>query len=181
MGAVNEYLDLLKNFSWQDPTWDLFVFGFWVIAALIYAFASGHGRILTILMSVYISKLLVIEAPFLSEAVADKFGVMSLPLQQLLTFMILFVVLFVFLGKFAFKTAADGRKLSAVGFGIVFSFLQIGLLINIILNFLPETAQQNFTPIVSLLFLQPLSTFVWLILPIGFLVFLGKYVTERNH
>lgn len=181
MSWVTEYLDILKTFNWQDPSWDLMVLGFWVLASLIYAFASGHGRILTILMSVYISKLMVIEAPFLSEAVSDKFGIPSLPMQQLVTFVILFFVLFVFLGKFAFKTAADGRKLSAVGFGIIFSFLQIGLLINIILGYLPFSVQENFTPVVSMLFLQPLSTFIWLLLPIAFLVFLGRYVTERNH
>ncbi len=176
----NAVLQLVRNFNWHAPSWDLFIFLFWIVASVIYAFAAGRGRSLSILVSVYMAKLLVIEAPFLQTAVSKHLPGGLVALQQLVTFVILFLLLFMFLARYAFKTSADGRQISSFVFGLVFAVLQIGLLINIILGFLPPETRQSLSPLVQFVFLQPYASFVWLVLPVLYLVGLGKFIAERS-
>jgi len=179
MNQITQVQQLVRSFNWHAPSWDLFIILFWLVAAVIYAFAAGRGRILTILISVYISQLVVLKAPFLSTEVGKKLPTAALSLQQLATFAILFVILFIFLGRYAFKTSADSRRMSSVGFGIVFAFLQVGLLINIVINYLPTVYRDNLAPLFQFLFVQDPASFVWLLLPVVFLIALGKFVSER--
>ncbi len=179
MDQIQHLQQLAQSFNWHSPSWDLFIVLFWIVASVIYAFAAGRGRILTILMSVYISRLIVLEAPFLSEQVAKKLPNASLSLQQLATFVILFIILFIFLGRYAFKTSADSRRMSSIPFGIVFAFLQIGLLINIVVQYLPQAYRDNMAPLLQFLFLKDPASFIWLVLPIIFLIVLGKFISER--
>ncbi|QQS23017.1 hypothetical protein IPM19_00385 [bacterium] len=171
---------LIKTFNWHTPSWDLFILLFWLVASVIYAFSSGRSRILTILISVYMAQLLVIEMPFLGEVVSDKLNVATGTLQQLAAFVILFIILFIFLGRYAFKSSADGREFKAIGFGLLFSFFQVGLLINIVLGYLPDYVQNTFSPLVTYIFLHEYSNFIWLALPVVFLVVIGRFISDRR-
>jgi uncharacterized membrane-anchored protein len=153
--------------------------GFWAVASVIYAFAAGRGRIINILISVYMAQLLTIKAPFLSHALSEKLNVTVASLQQLITFVVIFLVLFLFMGRYVFRTSADSKRLGSLLFGVIFSFLQIGLLINIILSYLPPSVLSNFSPLVQTVFIQNYSGFVWLLLPLVFLMFLGKFCFRR--
>lgn len=154
--------------------------GAWVLGSIIYAFTAGRGRIINILLSIYIAKLLVDEAPFLSHAITKELPSSLLALQQLATFTIVFLILFLFLGRYAFRTSADGRQAVAIVFSLVFSVLQIGLLINTVLSFLPTLAQESFQPLIQLLFIKSPAGFIWLIAPLAFLILLGKFVADPN-
>lgn len=180
MEFFSNFSDLAQSFNWHSPSWDLFILLFWVVASVIYAFSAGSGRILTILVSTYMAQLLVIEMPFLAEAVSERTSITTGTLQQLAAFGVLFILLFIFLSRYAFKTSIDGRRFMAIGFGLVFAFLQIGLLINIIIGYLPVDIQNNFSPLVTLIFLHANSNFIWLVLPVVFLIFLGRFISDRN-
>lgn len=180
MDALRTFEDLVKAFNWNQPSWDLFIILFWLVASVIYAFSAGRGRILSILVSVYMAKLLVIEAPFLSKVVNQKLTIATASLQQLATFGVLFIILFFFLSKYGFKTAAEGRSASSLIFGILFSVLQIGLLINIVISFMPPQVKSNLAPLIQTLFINGYASFVWLILPIIFLILLGKFISHRS-
>jgi hypothetical protein len=112
--------------------------------------------------------------------VAKKLPNASLSLQQLATFAILFAVLFIFLGRFAFKTSADRRSLMSIPLGIVFAFLQIGLLINIVVSYLPMAYKETMAPLLQFLFIKDPASFVWLVLPVVFLIVLGRFISERS-
>lgn len=180
MGQLEHLKYLVNTFNWHSASWDLFIILFWLVASTMYAFAAGRGRILSILVSIYMAKLLVIEAPFLGTAVSKQLNITALSLQQLAAFTVLFIVLFVFLARYAFKTAADGRQLASIPFSLVFAVLQIGLLINIVLTMLPPNIQQNFGELIHFVFIQNPASFVWLILPVAFIVLLGKFISERH-
>lgn len=171
---------LLRTFNWHSPSWDLFILLFWIVVSVIYAFSSGRSRILTILISVYMAQLLVLQMPFLGTTVSDKLHVATGSLQQLAAFIILFILLFIFLGRYAFKSSADGRQFSAIGFGLIFAFTQVGLLINIIVNYLPEHVKNTFSPLITFIFLHPNSNFVWLALPVVCLVLIGRFISDRS-
>ncbi len=178
--SVGNASQLVHSFNWTSPSWDLFILLAWIGAAILYMFASGRGRIINILLSVYVAKLIVLEMPFLSIT-TGKLGLTSIEsLQQLAAFVIVFLVLFLFLGRFALKTSADSRHLVSMVFGLVFAFLQIGLLINIILSYMPAGVQQNFSPLIQTIFINNPASFVWLVLPIVYLIVLGKFVGDTN-
>lgn len=180
MGIFADAQMYVSTFNWHSPSWDLFILLFWLVASVIYALSAGRGKILTILVSVYMSQLLVIEMPFLSHVVSGKLDVATPTLQQLVAFVVLFVVLFFFLSRYAFKSSADGKQFSAIGFALIFSVLQVGLLINIILNYLPDQVKNSFSPLINIVFLHPNSSFIWLALPVVFLVIVGRFITDRH-
>ena len=178
--STGELNNLVSGFNWQNPSWDLFILLFWGVASLIYAFAAGRGRIISMLMSLYISKLLVLEAPWLSNAINSKLPSGLSAIQQLVSFLIVFILLFILLSRYAFPTAADGRRLRSIPFSVVFAFLQIGLLINIILNYLPDEMRQNFSSLVQFIFVSQTASFLWIIAPLIFIIFLGRAVSDKT-
>lgn len=176
-----QYLqDLVKAFNWHTPSWDLFIVLAWLVASVMYAFAAGRGRILTVLMSIFMAKLLVVEAPFLSTQVADRLNINMLSLQHLATFAILFFIFFIFLGRYVFKTSADTKQFSGLIFSVVFAILQVGLLISTVLTLLPPHVQLGFSKLITTLFINDTASFVWLALPVVFLVVLGRFVSDRT-
>lgn len=172
---------LVRTFNWHSPSWDLFIILAWVLVSVIYAFAAGRGRVVNILICSYVAQLLVIKAPFLTSALNKSLtNSFFLPLQQLTAFVVIFLLLFLFLGRYVFRTSADSHKFTAILFGVVFSFFQIGLLINIILGYLPVNVQESFSSLIQILFIRGYADFVWLILPLAFLIVLGKFLSEDD-
>ncbi len=171
---------LIKQFNWHSPSWDLFIFLFWAVASVLYAFAAGRGRVLSILISIYISKLLVLEAPFLTQELAKHLKGPLIGYGNLLAFAALFMLLFLFLSRYAFKTTVDRKHVSGFIFTLIFAFFQIGLLINIVLTLLPLEAQGRLSQLVSYLFIGQIANFVWLTLPIVYLVILGRHISDHG-
>ena len=172
--------DLTQGINFAHPSWDAFIFFFWIIAALIYSFSAGRGRIIAILIAVYMAELLVIQAPFLSVALQEQSGVATY-LSRLITFLVLFAFLFLVLSRFVFRTAVESsRSLFSWIFSFIFAVLQVGFLISVILSFLPEETKAGFAPLVKLLFISQTAVFVWLLLPISFLVVVGHKVSEHK-
>jgi hypothetical protein len=180
MGSFSEIQLLIHTFNWHTPSWDLFILLFWLVASVLYAFSSGRGRILTILVSTYMAQLLVLKAPFLSDVLTGRLNIASGSLQQLTAFAALFIVFFVFLGRYAFKTSVDRRNMGSLAYGLIFSLLQVGLVINIVLGYLPEPVQNSFSPLIQFVFLHANSGFVWLALPVVFLIILGRFISEKS-
>jgi hypothetical protein len=156
------------------------VFLFWASASVFYAFSAGRGRIINILISVYMAKLLTLEAPFLSQAIEGSLPSNLFAVQQLIVFVSLFVILFVLLGRYAFKTSADHRKIASILYGLIFAVLQIGLLINTVLTLLPVGVQNSFSQLIQKLFIYSPASFVWLILPLIYLVLLGRHLSHHD-
>lgn len=170
---------LIRTFNWHAPSWDLFILLFWVVASVLFAFSAGRGRMLTILISTYMAQLLVIQAPFFTDAVSQRLDIGMAILAQLAAFVILFLIFFIFLNRYAFRSSIEGRQLMAMPFVLVFTLLQVGLLINIVISYLPDHVQNSFSPLIQLLFLHPNSGFVWLVLPVVFLIVTGRFLSDR--
>lgn len=171
--------ELIHTFNWHSPSWDLFILLFWIVGSVLFAFAAGRGRMLTILVSTYMAQLLVIQAPFFSKIAGERFNVAGSTLAELAAFVVLFLIFFIFLSRYAFKSSLDGRQIISLPFVLIFTFLQVGLLINIILNYLPDQVQNAFSPLIQLLFLHPNSGFIWLLLPVIFLILVGRFVSDQ--
>lgn len=184
MNSLSQVQFLIHTFNWHSPSWDLFILLFWVVASVLFAFSAGRGRMLTILVSTYMSQLLVIKAPFFATAVSDhlKIGTAasSATFAQLGAFVILFLVFFIFLNRYAFRTSVDGRQIYTLPFALVFSILQVGLLINVIMSYLPDYIQNSLSPLIQFLFLHANAGFIWLLLPVVFLIFTGRFLADQS-
>lgn len=176
---MNEIQLMVRTFNWHSPSWDLFILLFWLVASVLFAFAAGRGRMLTILVSTYMAQLLVIQAPFFSNAVSDKLNIAMATLSQLAAFVILFFIFFVFLNRYAFRSSIDGRQIIALPFVLIFTVLQVGLLINIVVSYLPDHVQNSMSPLIQLVFLHPNAGFIWLLLPVVFLIIAGRFVGDQ--
>ncbi len=174
---LNQANLMIHNFNWHSPSWDLFILLFWAVASLIYSFTAGRGRIIVLLMSLYIAKLLVLQAPWLTSALHQQLPNGLSSIQQLVSFLIIFIVLFILLSRYAFRTSADGRHFGSIIFTLVFAVLQIGLLINTILGYLAPT-QTNFSPLISFIFISNTASFIWLLAPLVYLIILGRSVAD---
>ena len=168
---------IVHNFNWHTPSWDLFILLFWAVASIFYALSAGRGRIISLLMSLYIAKLFVLQAPWLSSTVNQALPNTLSSMQQLISFLIIFVILFVLLSRYAFRTSADGRHFGAIPFAIVFAFLQVGLLINTVLGYLAVSGK-TFSDLVTLIFLSGPAEFIWLAAPLIFLIILGRAIAD---
>jgi hypothetical protein len=177
--SVSDANNLVSSFNWQNPSWDLFIILAWGVASLMYAFSTGRGRSISLLFSLYIAKLMVLEAPWLNSALDNRLPSTLSSMQQLVSFLIIFVLLFLLLSRYAFRTAADSRRLGSIAFVLVFSVLQVGLLINTILTYLAISGK-TFSPLISFMFISDAASFIWVILPLVFLVFLGRSVSEHH-
>ena len=175
----SQYTSLLHSVNFGNPSWDAFIFFFWIAGGIIYSFASGRGRSMSILVAVYMSELLVIQAPFLSTALGQQFGGIVY-LSRLITFLVLFGLFFMILSRFVFRTAVDSRGITSWFFALVFAFLQVGFLISVILSFLPQDIKDSFAPLVKFIFLNSTAQFVWLLLPIAFLIVVGRHISDHN-
>lgn len=175
----SDYNSLLNSINFHNPTWDAFIIFFWIVASLIYSFSAGRGRIISILVSVYMAELLTMQAPFLTTAIGDRAQV-DLYFAQLIVFVVSFAFFFWVLSKFVFRTSFDGRRGAGWLTTTIFSFLQIGFLISVVLSFLPPDIKENFAPLIKFVFVNPTAAFVWLLLPIVFLILIGRHVTDRS-
>ncbi|HVY68253.1 MAG TPA: hypothetical protein VHA30_05155 [Patescibacteria group bacterium] len=175
--AVSQVSQLVQGFNWHNPSWDLFIFLFWGVASVFYAFAAGRGRSISLLMSLYIAKLLVLQAPWLAGVIDQKLPSTLSSLQELVSFLLIFSVLFILLSRYAFRTSADGRHFLDIPFTLVFAILQVGLLINTILTYLAVTGK-SFTPLVTFVFLSANASFFWLLAPLAFLIILGRSLAD---
>jgi hypothetical protein len=177
---MSEIQLMIRTFNWYSPSWDLFILLFWLVASVLFAFAAGRGRMLTILVSTYMAQLLVIQAPFFSSAVSDKLDIGMATLAQLAAFVILFLIFFIFLSRYAFRSSIEGRQILALPFVLIFTFMQVGLLINIVINYLPEHVQNSLSPLIQFVFLHPNSGFIWLLLPVVFLIVAGRFLGDQS-
>jgi hypothetical protein len=175
--TVTQANSMVHSFDWKTPSWDLFVFLFWAIASAFYAFSAGRGRIISLLMSLYITKLFVLQAPWLSNAINQKLPGSLSGIQQLVSFLIIFILIFILLSRYAFRTSADKGHLASIPFALIFSVLQVGLLINTILGYLAVSGR-TFSPLVTTIFLAPPADFIWLTLPLLFLILLGRVISS---
>lgn len=158
--------NILTNINWSAPTWDLFIVIFFLVAAVLYGLSLGRNRILVILISIYIALALVNAFPFSEKVLAElKLGD-SFALKITL-FASIILALFFLLSHSALSSAITTRRKEGTWFQVViFSFLHVGLLISVILSFVPKDFTENLAPLTRNVFTTDVSRFIWLLLPI---------------
>jgi len=168
----------VTNINWLQPSWDLFIVMFFVVASFIYGISLGRDRIIVILVAIYMALAIVNYIPFLSGfetniSINDAFAL------RVSVFLGVFILLFFFLSHSALMKAFGNR--GAQG-GIVqvmlFSFLHVGLLISVTLSFFPADLANILSPVTQSFFISDAAKATWVILPVIVMAIFGR--SERR-
>ena len=160
---------VLRDLNLAHPSWDVFVFLFFVCATLLYGVTLGRDRIILTLISIYIALAVVNTAPYLSTL---RPGGTDFALRMGL-FVGAFIVLFFALARSAFLRNIGSPVAGKWWQVIMWSFLHVGLLTSVMLSFLPSVALNYFAPLTQTVFTGSMGRFFWLVMPIVVMVFVS--------
>jgi len=159
-------------------TWDLYLLFGLVLAGLVYGFAVGRDRAVTVLLSTYLSLAVVTNAPILAR-ISQAFNVGKSSSFQLVWFLGIFFLIFGVLWRsHLLRNLAQER--GAWWETALFSFTQVGLLVSIALALLPTEATQNLSPFFQQAFLGEIGRSFWLIAPIPLLYIIGRELFDDD-
>jgi hypothetical protein len=170
---------LFTGINWSQPSWDLFIILFVVIAAFLYGLSLGRDRIIVIMVSIYMALAIVNSAPFLTNVTtitlqtpfAIKIGV----------FLGIFVMLFFLLSRSALlRTLAASDDRGKWWQVLLYSILHVGLLVSVTLNYLPKDAVDKLAPLTKLVFASQNARFIWILAPILAMILFGGKGSDKK-
>ena len=163
-------MNFLQFINFQTPNWDLFILLLFVIGAFLYGLTMGRDRVIVILVSVYMALAVVANAPVLRDLNLLQLSVSDNFVLKIGFFIGAFVILFFLLSRSALlHTIGSNSSPGSWWQTIVFSILQVGLLISITLSFLPTEVSGTLTPLTREIFLSYWGKSGWLIFPFFFI------------
>jgi len=157
-------IDWFSAMDWSNPSWDLIILLFFVVGALLYGIAMGRSRIVVVLMSIYITLAIANTVPW-TKYLRGSISINNAFVLQATLFIALLILFFFLMSRSAVGRVIGDSK-GAWWQVIVFSFLQIGLLISVVLTFLPTDFLANFSQMTQSIFVSDIGRLVWLVLPI---------------
>lgn len=170
----------LSSFDWSRPSWDMLVVAFIIFGGLVYGMSLGRARLALTTVAIYMSMAIVSAAPFVDHMFAAKvnFAGYAFDIKIVAFLGLLLIVMFFFARGALFRSFLGGD--SAGGFiqSLLLSFIHSGLVVSIVMNYLPTEALQNFSPQIRNLFYGEWQLFYWLCAPVAvMLVFSVKKKT----
>jgi hypothetical protein len=169
--ATNQATSFVTNINWSQPSWDLFIILFFVVAGLLYGLSLGRNRIIVILVSIYMALAIVNTAPFIPTLEAS-IRINDQVILKISTFLAVAIGLFFLLSRSALiKTIASSDEDQGSWWQVIlFSILHVGLLVSVTLTFLPaEFVASKLSPFTRTLFVGEWARFCWIVLPIIFM------------
>lgn len=172
--------NLVANVNWAQPSWDLFIVLFFIIAGFLYGLSLGRDRVIVILVSIYMALAVVNTAPFIGTLQANV-GVSGIFVLRISAFLIVFIALFLLLARSALlQTIANSDTKGSWWQVMLFSFLHVGLLISIVLSFLPADAANQLAPLTRRMFASETARFLWIIGPILAMVLIKGGAADKK-
>lgn len=170
----------IANINWAQPTWDLFIILFFIVAGFLYGLSLGRDRVIVILISVYMALAVVNSAPFIGNFQAD-IGIDQFFVFRISTFVVVFIVLFFMMSRSALlSTVASSDTRGSWWQVLLFSFLHVGLLVSITLSFLPPSASAHLAPLTQKIFVQDIGRFIWIIAPIAAMILIKGGAADKK-
>lgn len=161
-------LNAVNSVNWLDPSWDLFIILFFVVASLIYGVSLGRDRIIVILVSIYMALAIVNHIPFLTGVSSAEVSLNDTFALRVSVFLGVFILLFFFLSHSALMKAFSHGKSGQGKFWqvMIYSFLHVGLLISVTLSFFPADLAGVLSPLTQTLFMSDVARAAWVTLPV---------------
>jgi hypothetical protein len=167
-------MDFLTNINWAEPNWDLFIILFFVVAAFLYGLSLGRDRVIVILVSIYMALAIVNTAPYLNSFTAE-ISFDNASIFKVTIFLGIFIILFFLLSRSALlNTIAASDSPGRWWQSILFSFFHVGLILSILMSYLPKEISSHVSEGMRNLFISDPAKFFWLVAPIIIMVMVRK-------
>lgn len=177
---MDQVTAFFTSLNWAAPTWDVFILLFFLIGALLYGLSLGRDRIIVILVSMYMALAIVSNTPMLSS-LDVSLQLNSNAVLKITFFLGLFVVLFFLVTRSALlKTIGGSGAPGSWWQTILFSILQVGLLISITLNLLPKEVTQGLSSATRQIFMSDQGRSAWMVLPVIIMILAPKQKSSDN-
>ncbi len=162
----------LTGLDLNSPSWDLFIFLFFIIAAFVYGFTLGRSRIIVLIVSTYMALALVKTAPFLLPQ-SITIGSSPFFIVQITLFLASLLLIFFFLSNSALRRGLSVGDIQGRAWQVIlFSFLQAGLLVALVLSFIPPVDREGLLTVTRGLFISDWAVFLWVLAPIVLMMFI---------
>ena len=177
---TKEAQGFFSTLDWSTPSWDLFIILFFLVASLIYGLSMGRDRAIVVIVSIYMALAVVDYAPFVENLIKGT-AVEQFFIFKISSFLVVFILLFYLLAQSALLNTIASRSATRSWWqAILFSFLQVGLLISIVLSFLPAEATNVFSDFTKKAFTTEMARFVWIVSPIVLMALIRKPKRNRR-
>lgn len=179
------FQSFLASFQIGTATgWDIFIIFIALIAIFIYGFVLGKNRMILILLSSYFSLTIMKFLPWERLAAINWLGIGSSPAPSLkmLIFLSLILFFFIFIPRSILSSVLRIRKRGEASWVqlLILGILQVGLLISIILSFLPNQVTSEITPLINRIFLSAGAQFIWITLPLLVITLMKKQKKQED-
>ena len=160
--------NIFQSINWSAPSWDLFIAIVFVVGSFLYGFSLGRDRLIVILVSIYMALALIGNAPYLDRLALTTESVTSqIFVFKITGFVGIFIVLFFFLSRSALlRTIASRDEQGSWWQVMLFSVLHVGLLLSVIMSFLPPEALNHLSSVTRQIFTYEGAKFGWLVAPL---------------
>lgn len=153
----------------SSPTWDILLIFALIAGAFFYGISTGRRKIIAAIVHTYVAFALFTALPIAS--IQNFTGIGQEFVAKVGAFLLIFILLVILMGArsaSAFSSASSWWQI------FVMSFLQVGLLVHILLGFLPEDKIEQLAPFTKTVFAHPDYRLWWFFIPIIFLIIVRR-------
>jgi hypothetical protein len=175
--AINTLTASLANISrtLSSPTWDLVLIFVLIGGSLFWAFLAGRRKIISAIMLTYVALAIFPAIPV--EGLVGSLGLRDQSLGAIGIFLILLVLIVWLLGARRGRAFSPGGPWWQV---LLLSFVQAGLLVHIVLSFLPSERIALLSPLTRGVFADPSVHVWWLAAPAALLVIIRRLAMREE-
>lgn len=162
----------LANFSFSG-SWDWLMILVFLAVALVYGLAMGRNRLVVVMIGVYFSFFITRAIPWKELPLLELKEVPENTVQVFI-FLALSLGFYFLIPHSSLRGAlkSGGRRANSWWQVLILSVLQIGLILAMIVAFLPTKITASLSPLAQTIFVGPLAQFLWILLPIAAIMFL---------
>lgn len=164
------YAQFLAGLDVNSPSWDLFIYLFFLLAIFLYGFTLGRTRIMLLIVATYMALAAIRTAPFIFPQTVTV-GSSPFFIVQITAFVGAMLVIFFLLSQTALRRALSAEDVQGSIFQIIlFSIAHVGLFVSSILSFIPADRQLALLEGTRAMFTTPWAIFLWTIAPIALMM-----------
>ncbi len=168
MPQLTQINDIARILS--HPTWDIMVVFALLAAGFFYGITAGKTRIAATIIYTYAAFALTSVLPL------DKFAVKFSETEALFFTVGIFLAVFLLTAFLLGSRRSAGRAPASSWWQIfLMAFLQVGLLIHILLNFLPTKYMEMLAPLTRTVFANPDLRVWWFVVPLAALIIMRRF------
>jgi len=158
--------------------WDIFILLIFLIAVFVYAYSLGRNRLVLLLICTYFSLSILRAVPWEGISSWSWLGIEDGPSSstEILIFLTLILAFYFLIPRSILTSTFRIRKRGEASWPQLFilGIVQMGLLVMIILSFLPAETVAGLGPILKKLFIGGEAYFFWILLSIFTVVLMRR-------